>query len=70
MNRDNLQFTVTEQNCLTLVCQMMATAVYRLKTNPEEAPSVNEELYNIVESFPSVNWGHLYDKFHQQGMNR
>lgn len=67
---DTIEFTVNEQNCLALLCQMMSSFAFKAQQDPETAPNVENELCDIVERFPSTNWGGLYDKFHRQGKNR
>ncbi len=72
---DSIKFTENEQNALTIVCQTVASVVYRLRQSKGYFSSNSrDELENcltqIAENFPSVNWGDLYDRFHRQGVNR
>lgn len=69
-----LKFTKNEQNCLAMVCQTMSTVHYKHNVKPDSFEADDGEAWamqlgDIVESFPSINWGELYDKFHRQGLN-
>ena len=69
---NKIEFTVNEQNCLALLCEIMSTASYHSLQNPyeESIPGVENQLIMLFDKFPNTNWGTLYDKFHRQGKNR
>ena len=69
--REGIEFTINEQNCLALVCETMAKLHHAVNTL-DRMPNDDEfdELTSVVENFPNINWGNLYDKFHRQGKNR
>jgi hypothetical protein len=63
-----INFTVNEQNCLAMMCSIMSGVSYKVKTE-QPLIKIEDELYDLVDRFPSINWGLLYDKFHRQGAN-
>lgn len=69
---DKLKFSANEQNALAKLCEMMASASYKLNVQNEvpDASKLQDVVIDIADRFPSIKWGHLYDKFHRQGVNR
>jgi hypothetical protein len=66
-----LAFTVNEQNCLALVCELLASVSHQVnEVNKEPTERHIDDLIAIVEKFPNTNWGDLYDRFHRQGRNQ
>jgi len=71
---ERLKFTVNEQNCLAMVCQLLSSVHYKHNVNPDsfeanDGDAWAMQLGDIVETFPNTNWGDLYDRFHRQGKN-
>lgn len=68
---NGITFTVNEQNCLAMLCEIMSAASYAAKQSGVNLPLKTEnDLFDLFDRFPNINWGMLYDKFHRQGKNR
>jgi len=66
----SIKFTGNEQNCLAMLCEVMAAIHHQvnMQRDPPSTASV-QDIASVVERFPHTNWGDLYDKFHRQGVN-
>jgi len=71
-DKEKIGFNVNEQNALALLCEMMAKANHDANSPRGEiiVYAAIESISDVVEKFPSINWGDLYDRFHRQGVNR
>lgn len=69
---DMLKFKASEQNALAELCQIMASVSYTFNAKHEypDAHKLQDQVLDVADKFPSINWGQLYDKFHRQGVNR
>lgn len=69
--KGQLEFTLNEQNCLSLLCQAMSAASHQLNGRGKSLLGAHvEAIEDVLERFPNINWGDLYDRFHRQGLNR
>ena len=65
-----MNFTINEQNCLAELCTVMSSISHTVNTKGiEPTPNQIYDLAMLVEKFPNISWGDLYDKFHRQGKN-
>ena len=74
MGTTAMEFTRNEQNVLAEVAEVLSRAHYAVNVKcaiPKGpfAGDLGEDLLEIVERFPSTNWGEIYDKFHRRGSN-
>lgn len=71
MDDSKIEFNANEQNALALICEMMAKMRHEAQRDDEfDEQAVVDSVGMIVDKFPSINWGDLYDRFHRQGVNR
>jgi hypothetical protein len=66
-----IQFSEREQNALAMICEMMSHAKHESRLGDDfDTDAVVDSVARVLDSFLSVRWDDLYDRFHRQGVNR